>query len=89
MNKNILQKCVEELKKETFSKEYVLGMLETMIEIDSSSVPSNPYSLPQNMPFGSLTVPGTIYTNAVQPVPLTEEELNARAYERGPAPVTI
>lgn len=33
MNITILQKCVEELKKETFSKEYVLGMLEAIIQM--------------------------------------------------------
>ncbi len=32
MNK-ILLKAIEELKKETFSKEYVLGMLETLVEM--------------------------------------------------------
>jgi len=35
MNTNILQKCVDELKKDTFSKEYVLGMLETLIVMSS------------------------------------------------------
>ncbi len=33
MNTKILQKCVEELKKDTYSKEYVLGMLETFIDL--------------------------------------------------------
>lgn len=33
MNTNILKKCVEELKKKDFSKEYVMGMLETLIEM--------------------------------------------------------
>jgi len=39
MNTKILQKCVEELKKETYSKEYVLGMLETIIEMNSNDKP--------------------------------------------------
>ncbi len=37
MNTNILKKCVDELKKDTFSKEYVLGMLETIIEMSSET----------------------------------------------------
>ena len=44
MNTNILKKCVEELKKEKFSKEYVMGMLETLIEMQT---PSN-YVIPVN-----------------------------------------
>lgn len=43
MNSKILQKCVEELKKDTFSKEYVLGMLETIIEMQKPSVPDYPF----------------------------------------------
>jgi hypothetical protein len=39
MNTKILQKCVEELKKETYSKEYVLGMLETIIEMNNNDKP--------------------------------------------------
>lgn len=43
MNTKILQKCVEELKKDTFSKEYVLGMLETLIEMQDTT-PKYTYS---------------------------------------------
>lgn len=35
MSKKILQKCIEELKSETFRKDYVLGMLETLVDSDS------------------------------------------------------
>lgn len=35
MNK-ILEKAIVELKKDTFSKEYVLGMLETLVEMQDS-----------------------------------------------------
>ena len=34
MNTNILQKCVDELKKEDFKKDYVLGLLEAVIEMN-------------------------------------------------------
>jgi len=33
MNTKIIRKCIEELNKETFSKEYVLGILETLMEM--------------------------------------------------------
>lgn len=42
MQNTILQKCVEELKKENPKLDYVLGMLETVIEM-SNSTPSVPY----------------------------------------------
>lgn len=43
MNTQILQKCVDEMKKETFSKEYVLGMLETIIAMSGTPLmPSRP-----------------------------------------------
>lgn len=35
MHKNILKKCLEELEKESFSKDYVRGMLETLYEIEA------------------------------------------------------
>lgn len=44
MNTKIIQKCIEELKKDTFSKEYVLGMLETYVEM-SGGVSSTQYSI--------------------------------------------
>lgn len=43
MNK-ILLKAIEELKKDGFSKEYVLGMLETLVEMQSSA--TDPLLLP-------------------------------------------
>ncbi len=37
MNGTILQKCLDELKKDTdFRKDYVIGMLETLIEMSDS-----------------------------------------------------
>lgn len=40
MNKKILQKCVDELGKESPSIEYIKGMLETLIEMDSTVLPT-------------------------------------------------
>lgn len=34
---SILQKCLDELNKETFRKDYVIGMLETLIEMQGIS----------------------------------------------------
>jgi hypothetical protein len=43
MNNKILQKCVDELKKESPKIDYVLGMLESVIELGgSSSLPHLP-----------------------------------------------
>ncbi len=36
MNGTILQKCLDELKKEDFRKDYVIGMLETLIEMSDA-----------------------------------------------------
>lgn len=44
MNTKILQKCVDEMKKDTFSKEYVLGMLETLIEMQETVVLPHPFN---------------------------------------------
>lgn len=45
MNTNILKKCVEELKKESPKIDYVLGMLESVIELSDVS-PIYPYTPP-------------------------------------------
>lgn len=37
MSTKILQKCVDELRKEQFSKEFVLGMLETLIDMSGQT----------------------------------------------------
>ncbi len=44
MNKKLLQKVIDELKAEKPSLPYVLGMLETMMEMDSE--PLNAMTLP-------------------------------------------
>lgn len=46
-NNKILQKCVEELNKENFSREYVLGMLETIIEMNGGIVEPIPLGTSQ------------------------------------------
>ncbi len=62
MNTQILQKCVEELKKKEFSKEYVLGMLETLIAIDS---PSPSIAGAQKYPPSFVTIPNVSGSDTV------------------------
>lgn len=38
MNSNIIKKCIEELNKENFRKDYVLGMLESLYETQDNKV---------------------------------------------------
>ena len=38
MNTSILKKCLDELNKDTFRKDYVIGMLETMIDMQDTPV---------------------------------------------------
>jgi len=59
MNTQILQKCVDELKKETFSKEYVLGMLETIIAMSGLPTSLNPVvKMPASRPIPGMDVEG-------------------------------
>lgn len=52
MNTQMLQKCVEELKKPEPKLDYVVGVLETLIETNSSL--SNVYTTPGS---GTITIP--------------------------------
>jgi len=74
MNTSILQKCVEELKKSEPKIDYILGMLETVIEMSGVVVTSTP------------VVPNTVYIQATgtTPQPLSEEERLAQVYGTGP-----
>jgi hypothetical protein len=72
MNIKILQKCIDELLKENPSKEYVIGILETVIAMNSHDVfiPS-PQQIPPNLPTGN-------------PLPYQEERTDLEtAYLRG------
>ena len=58
MNTLILQKCVEELKKENPKIDYILGMLETVIALSGTTTSTYipPIILPTNE-IGIITVP--------------------------------
>lgn len=87
MNTNILSKCVEELKKETPNISYVLGMLETVIDMNGASAPLVPFTpsypsipYPMGIPVYS-GGSGPQSTNV--PYVLTDEEITAQRYAGG------
>lgn len=49
MNTRTLTKCVDELKKDTPNIQYVLGMLETIIEMSSGVAGLSPLNIPINV----------------------------------------
>lgn len=60
MNIAILKKCLEELNKKEFRQDYVIGMLETLIETQSQALPvamSVPpqYTTPRSLSAGQPT----------------------------------
>lgn len=65
MQKNILQKALDELNKETPNIEKVKGMLETLCEMDTSLQPVVPYTPSYPIyPSQPFTMPGTVYTTS-------------------------
>lgn len=50
MNTKILQKCLDELNKEPFKIDKVIGMLETMIEMSEETKLKNYPLIPQDIP---------------------------------------
>jgi hypothetical protein len=86
-NTTILQRCVDELKKETPNLSYVQGMLETVIEMSAMQTPVYPpvqvpyaYPLPSNI--------GSAYNGSTEMGTgiggLTPEEIYLQQYESGP-----
>jgi len=93
MNTNILQKCVDELKKETPNLSYVQGMLETVIEMTATQMSNIPYS-PNvvNVPYApsnpyQITTSSNVMGSGL--VDLSDEEVNAQRYESGPTPAIL
>ncbi len=92
MNTNILQKCVEELKKETPNISYVLGMLETVIEMNGASLtPFTPSYVPTYYPPSS-TGPSAVYAGISPSMTggsglvgtISDEDRLAQIYAGGP-----
>ncbi len=80
MNTNILRKCVEELKQESPKIDYILGMLETVIELSTSSLIGT----------GTTTLPYNSFP-IVSPVSviskLNEKEERTGSYVETPGPI--
>lgn len=76
-NTLILRKCLEELNKEDFRKDYVIGMLETLVEM------SNPLNLAGLASKPINISPVTANNFPIRPVALVEQDeasvLDARA----------
>ena len=71
MNTSILVKCVEELKKKEPKIDYILGMLETVIEMSGVAVPS--------------TIAHTVSREVEKEIPtLSDEEVLLSSYAKGP-----
>lgn len=56
MNNSIIKKCLDELQKDTFRKDYVIGMLETLYELSSNKLKETSMPLYPGMS-GSLSIP--------------------------------
>lgn len=55
MNISVLKKCLEELQKENFRKDYVVGMLETLIDLQEpqarvEQIKKKIHSMAMNLP---------------------------------------
>lgn len=59
MNTSILKKCIDELQQDTFRKDYVLGMLETLYEMQEE----RPSVIPAAQPSGLFPKPPYVVTN--------------------------
>lgn len=70
MNTTILNKCIEELKKESPNISYILGMLETVVAMSGTGL----LGLPEHLPTYRSPIAQQDKQN-VQPIQKTEEEL--------------
>lgn len=84
MYKNILQKCIDELNKEPHKIDKVLGMLETLVEMDSiqpTSYPATTVVTPFQI---GNSQPVYLSSNVGKTVELSDEEKLAQVYAGGP-----
>lgn len=88
MNTPILKKCIEELQKESFRKDYVLGMLETLVEMQSSIQPIGlaPGSMVEHLAVNKVDVGSTptVPAQEVDEIARLEAETLARIRNIGP-----
>jgi hypothetical protein len=81
MNTKILQKCLDELNKEPFKIDKVIGMLETMIEMANEQQAQIPYfpTMPQPVPMPNFPV---VVSATNEPIPVEHSTIED-AYLRG------
>jgi len=81
MNNTILQKCLDELNKKDIRKDYVIGMLETLISLSGES---HPTPVINNIPGKN----GTRKKDEFQTIELSADEIEseelAKRYTTGP-----
>lgn len=83
MNITTLSKCVEELKKDNPNISYVLGMLETVIEMNGVTTYPNPQYPSTPYPNIISSYPGNMPLNTTVPYVMTDEEVLAQKYAGG------
>lgn len=83
MNTKILQKCLDELNKEPFKIDKVIGMLETMIEMVNEQSQNVPFQYPNPIPMPNYQLPVvTSVTATNEPIPVEHSTIED-AYLRG------
>lgn len=81
MNNTILQKCLDELNKKDIRKDYVIGMLETLISMSGESHPTPVISTP--VKHGGSRKKDELQTYELSADEIESEEL-AQRYTNGP-----
>ena len=86
MNTSILKKCLDELSKPTPRLDYVIGMLETLIETQSSGTPfiGSPQLYNPNLTGGINLIPDMGKNFPIISDGIDEDKHLVNAYERGP-----
>lgn len=86
MHTKILEKCLEELRKDDPRKDYVIGMLETLVEMDSptAAAPVRVHEDPLSIPDFPVVDLGNKKLVDKKNDNLTDEEKEFAAKMRGP-----
>lgn len=65
---NIIKKCIDELNKEEFRKDYVIGMLETLYDIQNAAAKNPVPAVPAGEYIPTPATPGVVSTSGLKPV---------------------
>lgn len=82
MHTKILEKCLEELRKDTPRKDYVIGMLETLVEMDGGQLVTKPGAVA--VPVEILPIPDFPVVGKVDEIITDEDKEFARKMTNGP-----